>query len=322
MRTSTLTVAVVSVVALLSSVKAAAADEKVGKPERQGETQRVAASLKPKYDTRSPQGPNDFVSYDYGYSYPAPPPPTTYAELSSSSAVTSLASSNNASYTGVSSVASITGTSGVSGSAPSSSAVSASATVTLSDSVATSLPASVTATRSTSTAASESFKNTTSFEVDPPTSSSDAESGTLASVTDTDVPYIPSAELSDSTTSSHTATLGSNTSASTSSVFIPSLTLSGSVSVISSRIIFSSSDSTSISSKCSKHTTGVHELVNHGAFPLQLLHNLIGDLEYDTRTIFHFDKRSAIFLVVFVIGLAITDDFTVPVADRHCRCHT
>ncbi|KAK1992986.1 hypothetical protein LX36DRAFT_674164 [Colletotrichum falcatum] len=101
MRTSIL--AVVSVVALLSSSKAVAADEKAGKPGRQAETQHFPVPFQPKHDARSPQELHGFVSYDYGYSYPPPPPPTTYAELSSSSSssstVTSLASSGDASYT-------------------------------------------------------------------------------------------------------------------------------------------------------------------------------------------------------------------------------
>ncbi|KAK2010060.1 hypothetical protein LZ32DRAFT_660711 [Colletotrichum eremochloae] len=182
MRVSTLAVAVASVVALLSSNKVVAAGDKVGKP-------GIYA--------RSPQDSDVFVSYDYGYSYPAPPPPTTYAELSSSSTVTSLAYSSNASYTEVSSVATVTGTSGVSASVSFSSVVSASATITLSDSAVTSLPTSVTATRSASAGISESLNYTTSFEASTSTSSSDDESGTLASVTDTDIPYTPSTESSD-----------------------------------------------------------------------------------------------------------------------------
>ncbi|GKT66508.1 hypothetical protein ColTof3_13847 [Colletotrichum tofieldiae] len=145
MRASTLAVAVASVVALLSSIKGAAADENAGKPRKRGKLQRVAASINFKNGARSPRDLNDFVSYDYGYSYPAPPSPTTYAEESSSlSIMTSLAFSNNASYTEVSSVASNTGTSGVSDSASFSSTVSARASATLSDTVITSTPAPVT----------------------------------------------------------------------------------------------------------------------------------------------------------------------------------
>ncbi|KDN60645.1 hypothetical protein CSUB01_04980 [Colletotrichum sublineola] len=269
MRVSTLAVAVVSVVALLSSNKAVAAGDKAGKP-------GIYA--------RSPQDSDVFVSYDYGYSYPAPPPPTTYAELSSSSTVTSLAYSSNASYTEVSSVATVTGTSGVSASVSFSSVVSASATITLSDSAVTSLPTSVTATRSASTGISESLNYTTSFEASTSTSSSDDESGTLASVTDTDIPYTPSTESSDGTISSHSTALISaqstsitvspsissgisvvsittseltksgnttlvspNMSALTSSILPPSFTLSSPTPVVSSTTAFSSPESVSIS---------------------------------------------------------------------------
>ncbi|GJC85608.1 hypothetical protein ColLi_08446 [Colletotrichum liriopes] len=145
MRASTLAVAVASVVALLSSIKGAAADENAGKPRKRGKLQRVTASINFKNGARSPRDLNDFVSYDYGYSYPAPPSPTTYAEESSSlSTMTSLVSSNNASYTEVSSVASITVTSGVSDSASFRSTVSARASTTLSDTVITSTSAPVT----------------------------------------------------------------------------------------------------------------------------------------------------------------------------------
>ncbi|KAK2054003.1 hypothetical protein LY76DRAFT_629186 [Colletotrichum caudatum] len=283
MRTSTLAVAVVSAVALLSSNKAVAADEKTGKPGREAENQRVAAAIKPGHGARSPQDLGGFVSYDYGYSYPAPPPPTTYAEFSSSSStVTSLASSSNASYTEVSSAASVTGTSAVSDSASFSLAVSASATVTPSDSATTSPPISATATPSASTAISESLNYTTSFEASPSTSSSDDDSGTLASITDTDIPYTPSTGPPDGTISSDTTT-SSPVHSTSAAMPTPSTSFDNGF-------------------KCFEHATIFHELIKHSALlwaPLGIHHNLNGDLECVRRTIFQFDKYPGIFHDVF-----------------------
>ncbi|CCF35876.1 hypothetical protein CH063_01386 [Colletotrichum higginsianum] len=133
MRASTLTVSLASVVVLLSSVQIIAAGADADKPGQRTKVQRSPASLSFKHNVRSPQDPDVFVSYDYGYPYP-PSPPTTYAEQLSST-VTSLASGSEASYTKNSSVASITGTPGVSGSATTGFTDSSGATVTVSDTV-------------------------------------------------------------------------------------------------------------------------------------------------------------------------------------------
>ncbi|KAK2041475.1 hypothetical protein LZ31DRAFT_567923 [Colletotrichum somersetense] len=322
MRTSTFALAVVSAVALLSS-KAVAADEKTGKPGWKAENRRVAAAIKPGHDARSLQDVGGFVSYDYGYSYPAPPPPTTYAEFSSSSStVTSLVSSSN-----VSSVASVTGTSAVSDSASFSSAVSASATVTPSDSATTSPPISATATRSASTAISESLNYTTSFEAGPSTSSSDDDSGTLASITDTDVPYIPSTGPPDGTISSGSTTSSLIHSTGT-TIPTPSTSSDNGTGLTTSSSAATSSILLPIAgSKCFKHATIFHELVNHGAYfnqllgpPLELHHNLNDGLECVRRTIFHFDKYPGIFHDVFK-DHAFTDNCAVSVAERNCHCH-
>ncbi|TIC90575.1 hypothetical protein CH35J_011750 [Colletotrichum higginsianum] len=90
MRASTLTVSLASVVVLLSSVQIIAAGADADKPGQRTKVQRSPASLSFKHNVRSPQDPDVFVSYDYGYPYP-PSPPTTYAEQLSST-VTSLAS--------------------------------------------------------------------------------------------------------------------------------------------------------------------------------------------------------------------------------------
>ncbi|KAK1590727.1 uncharacterized protein LY79DRAFT_649723 [Colletotrichum navitas] len=320
MRISTLAVTAVSVVALLSTNKAVAADGKAGKPGRQDGIQRISASIKVGHDARSPQDSDGFVSYDYGYSYPAPPPPTTYAKLSSSSTWTSLASSSNVSYTETTSVTSVIGTSSVSDSASFSSVVSISATATLRDSVSTSLPTSVIATLSASTTISESLSYMTSFKTGSSTSSLDDESGTLASVTDTDVPYTPSTGSSDSTIWSHSTTSISS--------MLPSFTLSDSTAIFSSAMTFSKPDSASTSYKRFKHAASVHELIYHGASsdqfpypPREFHHKSNGDLEYVRRTIFHFDKYFSVFHNVFTNGLVFPDDCAVSVAQRNCHCY-
>ncbi|KAJ0164920.1 hypothetical protein CTA2_12867 [Colletotrichum tanaceti] len=97
MRASTLTVSLASVVVLLLSAQVITAGADAGKPGQRAKVQRSPASPKFKHNARSPQDPNVFLSYDYGYSYP-PSPPTTYAEQPSST-VTSLASGSDGSST-------------------------------------------------------------------------------------------------------------------------------------------------------------------------------------------------------------------------------
>ncbi|KAK1967725.1 hypothetical protein LY78DRAFT_679920 [Colletotrichum sublineola] len=354
MRVSTLAVAVVSVVALLSSNKAVAAGDKAGKP-------GIYA--------RSPQDSDVFVSYDYGYSYPAPPPPTTYAELSSSSTVTSLAYSSNASYTEVSSVATVTGTSGVSASVSFSSVVSASATITLSDSAVTSLPTSVTATRSASTGISESLNYTTSFEASTSTSSSDDESGTLASVTDTDIPYPrrrnhqmsysrrfvnnsllftgigldQSSCNIDATSGNSMANMELNHAERAHSILPDNFCHASRHNRNTSDVeqfqritkpinsnhhrlqynFYCYWDGNCCSYQRNYHRTCVKYSSDQPLQPAPELHrNLNGNLEYIRRIIFHFDKCSSIFRNAFINGLNFTDDCAVPVAERNCHCYT
>ncbi|KAK6208908.1 hypothetical protein QIS74_12426 [Colletotrichum tabaci] len=197
MRASTLTVSLASVVVLLSSVQVIAAGADAGKPGQRTKVKRSPASPSFKHNARSPQHPNVFVSYDYGYSYP-PSPPTTYAEQLSSTA-TSLASGSEASYTKSSSVASITGTPGVSGSATTSSTGSTGsfvATVTVSDTVIIYPPnstngglsissgsSSITLTESLSTVTSGTWSSSATIStLWPPANTSSSSSSSAASV--------------------------------------------------------------------------------------------------------------------------------------------
>ncbi|KZL86864.1 hypothetical protein CI238_09778 [Colletotrichum incanum] len=234
MRVSTLVVAVASVVALLSSTKGAAADQNAGKPRKRAKLQRFADSLNFKNDANSPQNPNGFVSYDYGYSYPLPPSRTTYAEESSSlSTMTSLASSNNASYTEISSVASVTGTSGVSNSASFNTTVTSRASATLSDTVITSTSASVTGSHSTS------FVLTRNSSITAINSSGTIVSGTRSSsVTDSTLwPPVSTSSLDSSLTISlSTSSVPTNKSSTSQSLAMQSSSGTGSAFVTSTLV--------------------------------------------------------------------------------------
>ncbi|KAF9871882.1 hypothetical protein CkaCkLH20_10514 [Colletotrichum karsti] len=113
MRVLTLAAGLASAAALLSSaVHVVEASSTEAKVHGHAEKPQFAAAQNVEHHARSPQDPNELVSYDYGYSLPAPPSPTTYGDESSSSSTTAYGStSSDDSYTGVSSVASVTGAS-------------------------------------------------------------------------------------------------------------------------------------------------------------------------------------------------------------------
>ncbi|KAF4774339.1 hypothetical protein HER10_EVM0011855 [Colletotrichum scovillei] len=134
MRASFRTVVLVTVVGLPFFATGVTASASANDLKQRDKVESYAAALKVEHHARSPQDPNAFTSYDYGYTYPPPPSPTSYGDQPPSTVISS-ANSDYASSTEVGSVASDSSTYGVSDSVTLSLTTSAGVTATLSNAV-------------------------------------------------------------------------------------------------------------------------------------------------------------------------------------------
>ncbi|KXH55020.1 hypothetical protein CNYM01_03420 [Colletotrichum nymphaeae SA-01] len=134
MRASFLTVVLVTVVGLPFFAPGVTASASANDLKQRDKVESYAAALKVGHHARSPQDPNAFTSYDYGYTYPSPPSPTSYGDQPPSTVISS-ANSDYASSTEVGSVASDSSTYGASDSVTLSLTTSAGVTATLSNAV-------------------------------------------------------------------------------------------------------------------------------------------------------------------------------------------
>ncbi|KAG7038665.1 hypothetical protein JMJ77_0009951 [Colletotrichum scovillei] len=211
MRASFRTVVLVTVVGLPFFATGVTASASANDLKQRDKVESYAAALKVEHHARSPQDPNAFTSYDYGYTYPPPPSPTSYGDQPPSTVISS-ANSDYASSTEVGSVASDSSTYGVSDSVTLSLTTSAGVTATLSNAVTYSPSSDGTSRTVSSKVASTIVSLNSSSSIAPSVSSSFVTESTLWPPANTSTRTATS--LSDSHTASSETISGTLASAS------------------------------------------------------------------------------------------------------------